>query len=165
MVVVLDRVTSTTTLSNTASETTMYTYSVPANMGAKLGDVLDLEMILSFQNFSLADRTYTVRVKFGGTTHFTEALPAMASSGLLRPAVIRVRIQNTGASAQYIIATASVGVNGNDWSVAPLLAPAHVIVAGTIDQTAAQTLAVTLQSDAATATQTITTQAALLTLI
>lgn len=165
MSTVLDRVVTTTTLSNSASETTMYTYSVPANMGAKLGEVLDLEMVMTLVNFSGADRTYTVRVKFGGTTHIDEALiPVPASSTLGRPTIVRVRIQNTGTSAQFISATITVGLPGNDWTAAPLLAPVTAVAAGTIDQTAAQTLAVTFQSDAATSTQTIVTRAALLTL-
>lgn len=161
--IVLNRVTSTTTLSNTASETTMYTYSVPANMGAKLGEVLDLEMIVTVQNGSGADRTYTVRVKFGGTTHITEALPPAPSAGAARPCVLRVRIQNTGASSQWLTATISLGLSGNDWTAAPLLPPASAMAGIAIDQTAAQTLEVSFQSDAATATQTVTTRAALLT--
>lgn len=162
--VVLNRVTSTTTLSDTAAETTMYTYSVPANMGAKLGEVLDLEMVMTILNSSGADRTYTVRVKFGGTTHVTEALIPCPSFVFARPTIIRVRIQNTGTSAQWLSATMSVGLPGNDWSAAALLPPATSMAGITIDQTAAQTLAVSFQSDAATATQTIITRAALLTL-
>ena len=144
--IVLNRVTSTTTLSDTASETTMYTYSVPANMGAKLGEVLDLEMIVTVQNGSGADRTYTA-----------------PSAGAARPCVLRVRIQNTGASSQWLTATISLGLSGNDWTAAPLLPPASAMAGIAIDQTAAQTLEVSFQSDAATATQTVTTRAALLT--
>lgn len=162
--VVLNRVTSTTVLSNTAAETTMYTFVVPANMGAKLGEVLDLELPLTLLNNSGGGRVYTVRVKFGGTTHFTEALPSAASDLFARPVSLRVTIQNTGASAQWITATISLGLPGNDWTAAPLLPPATAMAAGTIDQTAAQTLAISFQSDSASATQTITTRAALLTL-
>lgn len=162
--IVLNRVTSDTTLSNTASETTMYTYSVPANMGAKLGEVLLLDLPMTFQNSSGADRTYTVRIKFGGTTHLTEALIPLPSSAAPRPAVIQVRIQNTGASAQWITAMVSVGLAGNDWTAAPILPPSYGIATGAVDQTAAQTLAVSVQSDAATATQEIITRAGLLTL-
>lgn len=164
MTVVLDRVTSTTTLSNTATETTMYTKSVPANMGAKLGQVLDLELPMTFQNSSGADRTYTIRVKFGGTTHLTEALIPMPTSAAPRPASIRVRIQNTGASAQWITAYVSVGLAGNDWTAPALLPFSMGIATGAVDQTAAQTLAVSVQSDAATATQEVITRAGLLTL-
>jgi len=168
MATVLDRVTSTTTLSNTAAETTMYTFSVPANMGAKLGQVLDLMMDMTFQNNSGADRTYTLRVKFGGTTHIADALIAMPATANIRAATIKVRIQNTGSSVQNIIATASVSAaqaaTRGDFSTAPLMAPSTMIAIGAIDQTAAQTLAVTVQSDAATATQTVVTFGALLTL-
>lgn len=163
--VVLNRITSSTTLSNSAAETTMYTFSVPANMGAKLGSVLDLELIMAFQNNSGADRTYTIRVKFGGTTHFTEALPPVPAAALARPSTIRVRIQNTGASAQRITSTVSIGAAGNDFTVAALLPPATVASTATIDQTSAQTLEVSVQSDSAGATQTITTQAGLLQLL
>lgn len=162
--VVLDRVTSNTTLSNTAAETTMYTYSVPANMGAKLGEVLLLDLPMTFQNTSAADRTYTVRIKFGGTTHLTEALIPLPSSAAPRPAVIQVRIQNTGTSAQWITAMVTVGLAGNDWTAAPILPPAYGIATGAVDQTSAQTLAVSVQSDAATATQEVITRAGLLTL-
>lgn len=163
MVVVLDRVTSTTTLSNSASETTMYTYSVPANMGAKLGEVILLDLPMTFLNGSGADRTYTIRIKFGGVTHLTEALIPLPSAGGARPAVIQVRIQNTGSGAQWITAMVTVGLSGNDWTAAPILPPSYGIATGAVDQTTAQTLAVSVQSDAATATQTITTRAGLLT--
>lgn len=168
--VVLDRVTSNTTLSNSASETTMYTYSVPANMGAKAGEVLDLEMIMTFRNSSAADRTYTVRVKFGGTTHIADALIPLPTSAETRAGIIRVRIQNEGTTAtQTITATVSISAPGSGalgtFATAPTIPPVTMIAAGTIDQTAAQTLAVSIQSDAATATQTIATQQALLVLI
>ena len=163
--VVLDRVTSDTTLTDTAAETTMYTFSVPANMGAKAGEVLDLEMIMTLQNGSGADRTYTVRVKFGGTTHLAEALPPVPTGLAARPVLLRVRIQNDGTtSSQWITSTISVGLIGNDWTAAPLLPPATAMAGTSIDQTAAQTLAVSWQSDAATATQIVTTRVALLTL-
>jgi hypothetical protein len=158
--VVLDRATTDVVLSNTAAETTMYTYSVPANMGARPGQVLDLEMIMTLLNNSGANRTYTVRIKFGGTTHFTEAFVPAPTSIFARPMVIRVRIQNESGSNQYISATVFVGPTGNDLTVAALIPPSTLVTSGTIDQTAAQTLAVTLQSDAATATQTITTRVA-----
>lgn len=163
--VVLNRVTSDVVQSNTAAETTHYTYSVPANMGARTGEVLDLEMIMTLVNNSGANRTYTARVKFGGTTHFTSALIAAPTSIAGRPMTIRVRIQNEGGSNQYISATVFVGPTGNDLGTVPLMPANTLVTAGTIDQTAAQTLAVTLQSDAATATQTITTRVALLALI
>mgnify|MGYP006353206611 CR=1 FL=1 len=163
--VVLDRVTAATTLSNTASETTMYTYSVPANMGAKTGEVLDLEMIMTLLNSSGADRTYTVRIKFGGTTHNTENLIPVPTSITARAFTIRVRIQNESGSNQYITTTVYLGPVGNDLGTVALMPANTLIAAGTIDQTAAQTLAVSLQSDAATSTQTITTQVSLLQLI
>lgn len=169
--IVLDRVTSTTTLSNTASETTMYTYSVPANMGAKSGEVLSLNLTLSLLNDSGADRTYTLRVKFGGTTYITKALIAVPTSIFPRSMLLSVVIQNSGTtSTQSILSSASISdVSSNaaiygNVGAAPLLPPVNQHVSGTVDQTAAQTLAVTLQSDAATSTQTIVTRAGLLTL-
>lgn len=165
MAVVLNRVVADTTLSNSAAETTMYTYSVPANMGAKTGEVLDLEMIMTLLNNSGANRTYTIRIKFGGTTHFTEALAAAPASILARPVILRVRIQNEGGSNQYISSTIVVAAAGNDWTAAPLVPLTPLVTAGTINQTSAQTLEVTWQSDNAAATQTITTRVALLQLI
>jgi hypothetical protein len=142
----------------------MYTYSVPANMGAKAGEVLVLEMTMTLLNNSGANRTYAFRVKFGGTTHISNNLIAVPTSTSTRTMLVRVVIFNDGSTnAQSVTATVSIsGVLTLE--EAPLLAGASRTVNGTIDQTAAQTLAVTLQSDAATATQTITTKNALLTL-
>ena len=168
---VLNRVAgSATTLSNTAAETTMYTYSVPATMGAISGHVLELELLLTLLNNSGANRTYTLRVKFGGTTQIADALIAIPTSAALRSMVIRVVIQNDSTtSAQFIAATVSVsaplavtsGVAG-DFGTAPTIPPTTIMANGTINQLNAATLEVSLQSDAATATQTITTRTALL---
>lgn len=170
--VVLNRVTSDTTLSNTASETTMYTYSVPANMGAKAGEWLDLRLVMSLLNNSGADRTYTFRVKFGGTTYVSDNLIAVPASAFPRSMMVSVLIANDGtASTQLVGATVTIsepstnGVVDGGMTTAPLLPPATWLYAGgTTDQSSAQTLEVTLQSDAATSTQTIIMRNALLTL-
>jgi hypothetical protein len=169
MVVVLNRVTGDTTLSNTAAETTMYTYTVPANMVARSGEMLELLMPTTFTNNSGANRTYMVRIKFGGTTHITDAMIALPTSTADRAGWIQVQIQNDGATnAQVIMATvfvsaAAAGARG-DFGAAPTIVASTMIAFSTIDQTAAQVLAVSLQSNAATSTQTITTRSALLTL-
>jgi len=169
--VVLNRVTSDTTLSNTASETTMYTYSVPANMGARAGERLVLSLIMSLLNDSGANRTYTFKAKFGGTTYINDAMIAVPTDTFPRALMVDVFIANEGtASTQVVGATVSIsapstnGVVYGDLSAAPLLSAATRHVAGTTDQSAAQTLEVTLQSDAATSTQTIVMRSALLTL-
>lgn len=166
---VLNRVTADTTLSNTAAETTMYTYTVPANMGAIAGQVLELQMVVTFTNNSAANRTYTLRVKFGGTTYIADALLPLPTSINDRAGLIVVRIQNDGATnAQVITATVSIsaaaGAARGDFGAAPTVGPSTMAAFGTIDQTAAAVLEVSLQSDAATATQTIVTRVALLTL-
>lgn len=149
----------------------MYTFSVPANMGARSGEKLALSMIMSLLNDSGANRTYTFKAKFGGTTFINDALIAVPTSVFPRALMVEVFIANEGTvSTQVVGATVSisdVSANGavyGDLSAAPLLPAATRHVAGTITQTSAQTLEVTLQSDAATATQTIVMRSALLTL-
>ena len=168
--VTLNRVSADTTISNTAAESTMYTYSVPANMGAIDGQRLVLSMLCTLLNNSGANRTYTMRLKFGATTVIADAMIAIPTSTALRSFEIIVEIANDGATnAQFCKMSVSVsaplavttGLSG-DYGTAPTEIGSVIMNTSALDQTVSQTLAVTIQADAATATQTITMRNALL---
>lgn len=169
----LNQTFSDAAFSNSAAENTLYTFTVPANMGSDLGEMLDLQLMCTLLNNSGANRTYTLRIKFGATTVIADALIAVPTSTALRTMNIRVRVANDGATnAQYIDATVTVsaplavttGLAG-DFGTVPLISEATIANTATLDQTTALALAVTIQADAATATQTVTMRYALLQLI
>lgn len=81
---------------------------------------------------------------------------------------IKVRVANDGSATSQLIDT-SVTISGDatngSLSLTPLISDAIVIAGATINQALAQSLEVTIQADAATATQTVSMQNAILTLI
>lgn len=173
MSTILDRLTSDVAFSNSAAENTYYTFTAPANMGANSGYLLDLQMMFTLLNNSGANRTYTLRTKFGGTTYVDDALIAVPTSAALRTMNVRVRVANDGSTTtQWLDTTVTVsaplavttGLSG-DFGTAPLISEASIANSGAITQTNSAVLAFSLQADAATATQTITLRYALLQLI
>jgi hypothetical protein len=170
---VLDRVTTDVAFSNSAAENTYYSFTTPANMGANAGYLLDLQLMFTVLNNSGANRTYTIRTKFGGTTYIADALIAVPTSTALRTMNIRVRVANDGTTTtQYIDTTVTVsaplavttGLAG-DFGTVPLISEATVSNTGAITQTNSAVLALSVQADAATSSQTITLRYALLQLI
>ena len=81
-VAVLDKVTTDTTVSNTASETTVYTKSITGGTIAA-DDLVRLTLLGSCVNTSGSNRDLTIRLKYGATTVAT--------------GIIRVRNNLTGA--------------------------------------------------------------------
>lgn len=164
--IVQDAVTADTTVSNSATETTIYTYSVPANTLGTNGH-LRLTLLATLLNNSGANRTYTFRGKFGGTTLIDDAAIALPASAAARTLKITLDLYGDGATnaqvmAMTIEASAVLGVTsglGGDYGTAGTMPPSTIIGnLSTFDQTGAGTLLVSVQSDANTATQTLVTR-------
>jgi hypothetical protein len=171
----LNKTTTDFTFSNSAAEQTIYSFSIP---GGTLGTTSAVRLTLDsvFLNNTGGQRTFTLRVKYGATTLFQEAVaPINASATVNIVAPLRLLLHADGAStsAQRFQGEFSVG-DGN--TGAPAAGYGNVGAApsftfrpfgGTAaeDSTANKTLAVTVQFDAATATQTWHTRSAFLELI
>lgn len=76
-----NKVTSTTTVSNTVTETTIYTYSIPANTFAPF-KALRLTLFGILLNNTGADRGVTFRVKSGATTLATFLYSTVTSNAI-----------------------------------------------------------------------------------
>ena len=75
----LDTDVSPVTVSGTAAETSIYSYSVPANT-LSTDKVLRLTMVGTYLNNSGANRTVTLRLKYGATTLFSRVTGNVAAS-------------------------------------------------------------------------------------
>jgi hypothetical protein len=147
------------TVTNTATETTIYSYSLA---GGTLGTNKVIRGLLSgtYQNNSGGTRTVTVRVKYGATTILQKASAAIATNAGTGSFQIDFNLYAQGsASVQQawmacsFESGANVSVNFDDRGVAA------------INSAANQTLTVTVQFSAATATQTLVRRHCLLALL
>jgi hypothetical protein len=137
-------------VSNTVTETTIYSFSITANT---LGTDKILQGVIqgTYLNNSAATRTVRVRIKYGATTILDKTSAAIGFNAAPGTFFINYFIGNQGsASVQEaymncsIESGANVSVNWDDRGVAA------------INSATTQTLVVTVQMSAATATQTIT---------
>lgn len=101
---VLDRKSSATTLNNTAAETTVYSYTIPASTVSATGE-LRLKLFGEFLNNSGSGRGYTLKVKFGGTTviNYTTGATAVVTSATRRSALVLVTVSATGSTSGQIV--------------------------------------------------------------
>lgn len=143
---VINRVTADTTVINTTTETTVFTFSVPGGM---LGTNrrLRLQLIGSFTNTDVVFHSATVRLKYGGTTLTTQAvLLDIATVGFLIEALLSADgATNAQRGSVHSIADffasgfAVVGANAS---------PIRYTEGGAAaDSTAAQTLLISVQLD------------------
>lgn len=150
-----DRATSTVDVVSSVTETSIYSKVVAGNdMGTNRG--LRLLLLGDYLHNNVAGDTLTLRVKFGGTTHWAEAYDLGAVVGAARhPWSVRLEIANLGAvNSQAIFgeivteiadATApSIGIGGWD-SGKGAAWPIAASALGAIDTSTAQTLEVTVQ--------------------
>lgn len=163
---VIDRVSTNLTVTATVTETTIYSFSVPANaLGAN--GLLHVVCGGTFVT-SAAIATYTLRIKFGGTTIYEDASPSVALSAVLRAFSYDLWLTNRASvSAQIgwgtvglsVPTTATIGT-GSLTTVAAGGGPI-VMLAGTVDTTSAATFSITVQhSTAAAGTTTVRSAAA-----
>lgn len=144
---VLNSVTTDTNVVDTTTETDIYRYSVPANT---LGSSRALRLTLygRYQNNTGANRTFTIKAKYGATTFFDGSTPNIASSADYRAVTIEVTLLANGATNSQeafgevniggVPGSGSWGTNGNN----VLSSLAYTTMS--IDSTAAADLAVTI---------------------
>lgn len=146
--VVLAR-TGATTISNTTTETTIVSQSIPANALGSTGKIR-FQAIGQYLNSSGGDDTLRLRVKFGGTTHNDDITANIASAANARPLRIEVEIGNFGTASQWIWAKVELGAGavatngiGDLATVNPV--DGSLAASATIDTTSARTFEVSLQ--------------------
>lgn len=137
-----------------ATETTLYSVTVPANSMGANGIV---RMIITgyYKNNSAAGDTFRMRVKFGGTTHYSDLTGAITANAQLHPFYIEVLVQNKNATnSQWIAvrhgmnfagATTGIGDIGTVAGQFTTTVASDPTSLPAIDTTAAATLAVTIQ--------------------
>lgn len=144
------------TFSNSAAENTLWSYTLPGGLlGAN--DSLVFEAFMNVLQNSGGTRTYTLRFKYGGTV-VVLAAPALGSTASALGFHMKVAMKNAGATNSQK-AISIVEYNG---LVAGSTAAVTNYGTSAIDSTTNQAIVLTVQSDAATATQTIVQNLALL---
>jgi len=142
----LDKVTANTTVANTAPETNLYSFSVP---GGTLGTNNVLRLTIQITDLDLLNGSaLTVRFKYGGTTIGSIDFSNQSGSA----------INNSKGLITFVLA----GDGATNTQLGTALS--HISNWGTgigqgtasVDSTAAQTLAVTADWDAASSTRSIT---------
>jgi hypothetical protein len=174
---VYDRVTSTVDIANSNVEASMYSKSIAAN-DMSTNKMLRLTLIGDYLFNNNGADTFTLRIKFGGTTFFAHATSFGGTIGANRqPWHMYLMVANLGAAnsqmieGQLIGPLANVGApttgigNLNVASGSDLGAEFGISTLGTIDTTAAKTLDVTAQWSATSANDSFRTRYALLELV
>lgn len=173
----LNRLTTAVNIDNDASETTLYTYTIPANTLDTDGE-LRLKILSEFLNNTGAGRGYTLKFKLGGSTviEYTTGSTAFGSTATRRNFTILVSVSQTGATNSQIVtvehyATSTSGIFGTLTTGAGLTM-SNAINAGhwnsgalAVDMTSSQTLEVTVTLSTANANLEWKTYAATLELL
>lgn len=155
--------TQTTILTSSATETSIISQSIAANklLSTK---VARGRLVCILRNSSGADRTYTFRLKFGGSTIIDDAaiaVPTAAGATDLRSVIINFEIAaQDSTTVQAVSMTLEISPirglttgSSGDWGAVGLLPPSTITGTGAATTTNANTLDITVQADAGTATQ------------
>jgi hypothetical protein len=137
---------STITVTNTATETTLFT-AAPTIAANALGTSGWLRVYLwgTYAN-NTSTRTLTFRVKFGGVTHIAEVIGTPTAAAGTQAVRFEVDIINTGATNTQLVMTHWVGLKpGDSADFDHSVAIANSRATGAIDTTANQTLDITVQ--------------------
>lgn len=154
LVSLLKEDTTAVTWTNLASENTLYNFKMPGNL-IGIHDAIYYNFYFSLANQSGGSITYTARFYYGGTSLLSMAV-ALPNDSSTYSMWVYGYMKNAGATnSQKAIAQiqATSGNNG--------IFSASNGTAG-IDSTLTQTISLTIQASAATATQVITQQIAIL---
>lgn len=158
--VVLDRTVTDSDVTNTTTETTVFTKTIPAN-AMSTNRVLHLIFIADYLNNNATSATLTIRIKFGGTTAWADSVDASAINASRRPFTLELWLANQNASNDQVggglimlgaAAGATTGIGDFDTDEIESVTPFTTIDLA-IDTTANQDLVVTAQWDV---TQTTT---------
>lgn len=162
LVAVLDRVIADTSITNTVTETTLYTKTVDhADIN---GYVLRLTLAGTFLNNTGGLSSPSLRIKFGSTTIITVNTLAYAASASLRQWRISLELTSRSTSSQEL--TGADWWTGASGAVSSPSQAQSAIFEGTATETTSgagtKALAVTWQHDATSANLTITLKTAIL---
>lgn len=169
---ILDRVTADTTVANTITETTIYTFSV---VGGTLSTNKRLRLILQTKITDTVGGALTLRFKYGAATVLTSALTMgglNSQFGTDRAVQMIAMLSGDGATNSQIGSLGAIGfsqVDTDDGLVSGLYLKGAAAIGerGTtaVDSTAAQTLVLTAQWSTASAARSITMEHAVLELL
>lgn len=136
------------TFTNSAAENTLWTYSLPGGiLGAN--DAIRFSDEISILNNSGGNQTYTLRWKYGGTTLLSVPILCVANASTFGT-ILHVLMKNAGATNSQKATGSAVAPNAQAGSTS-----AASYGTSAIDSTTAQSIVLTVQSSAATATQTV----------
>jgi hypothetical protein len=159
---ILDKVVTTSDITSSSAENTIYSFTVPQNTMTATG-VLRLSMEATILNNTGGNTTITVRIKFGGTTMYDDVTPVMATSASRRSFRVNVYIANQNSvSAQILSGTAEVGVAGTattgygDFGTDEIISRAPLGGTAAVDTSAAgRLLDITVQASSSATTHSI----------
>ena len=151
-----------TTVTNTTTESSLWSFTLPANtLGTANG--VHVKMFGTMVNNSGANRAYTISVKYGATTIFSDALANIGANAASRAWVIDLTLGAANATnSQTLIGTMSVSSTASATTGTGDLNSADTITQRTFygtsaeDSTADKTFNVTITFPANTSTQTWT---------
>ena len=165
----LDRDTSVNEVVSSVTETTVYTFSVPANtLGTN--KALRITVLGDYLNNSGGVSNLAIKLKYGATTALSYSEPSIAASATRRPVkfeAILAALGATGAQVAYgeIRRGSTAGVTGNVNFDDSTSFTSGINTGVAEDSTGALTLSVTVQHDINAATVSFKTQVVFLELI
>lgn len=145
----IDTDSAAVTVSNTTAETSIYSYSLPANTLGTEG-ILRIVVSGTYLNNSGANRTQTVRFKYGGTTMINVTSGNIATSATTGTFTYTFYLMAHGAT--NVQQAWFTGTHESGTGVKVILDDGGTAA---VDSTSSQTIDVTVDSSAATATQTL----------
>ena len=157
--VALDLDSSNTVITNTTTETTVFTFSVPANMLATENRVR-LKLLGIYTNTTVGDDNMTLRLKYGATTLLSVQIRLNSGEATARGVHVLAMLSADGATnsqhGHINIMVGETGTNGAGNTESGSSAE---------DSTTALNFVVTMELSVADANLTVTTQHAALTLV
>ena len=150
----IDRDVSITNVSNTTTETTVYSFSVPANT-LETNRALRLTMAADYLNNSAGSDTFTIRVKYGATTIFQSA-QSLTQDANRRGLTLDVMLSAANGTGQqvargvFVIGPVNTFAGNTQGNVGSIDEAIHASIAE--DSTGALTLEVTFEHATAAAT-------------
>lgn len=155
---VLNRANSPSSISNTTTETAIYSFTVPGGIINSL-KALRLTLFGNYSNNSGSTRTVRVRVKYAGTIWYDDTTAAIASSADAYPFFFQILLAGTGGATNNRIggclAIGAVGATTGRGDLATDEIVCITPISGNVvtgDTSANQTLEVTIQHSFAAST-------------
>lgn len=145
----LDTSTTTVNVGNTAAETTIYETVIPAGR-LNTGGIMRYILAGTYRNSSGAGRTFTVRVKFNGTTLNTRTTGTIGSNGATTAFEIDGYLVGGTTTASVLGQMQTTVNNGIDSLWSSLVDSDQISNSSTVDTGTTNTLEITLQHSAAT---------------